>query len=83
MEQQEQTSCLRKDRCCHVDCSFPEDEPNKLMVIVLACAFPRVFKRLLPGRAVGRVGESLGKQRVELSGGEGQGCSVDLVLDSL
>lgn len=49
----------------------------------MACAFLRVFKRLLPGRAGGRVGESLGKQRVELSGGEGQGCSVYLVLDSL
>ena len=53
------------------------------MLIVLACAFPRVFKRLLPGRAGGRVGESLGRQRVELSEGDGQGCSVDLVLDSL
>ena len=32
---------------------------------------------------MGRVGESLGKQRVNLSEGDGQGCRVDLVLDSL
>ena len=83
MEQQEQTGCLWKDRCGHTDCNLPEDKPSKLMVIVLACAFPRVFKRLLPCRAGGSVGESLGKQRVELSGGDGQVCSVDLVLDSL